>query len=160
LTEKFQISEDKYMSEKQRFFYVDGKAVPVSEEVYQTYWHYERKERYAVHDLKISRRVCDRETRKMSYVPGREISYEDLSEEEKELAASGPSMEEQVIDSVWLQDLMQGLTEQERQIIHQLYVLGKTERKSCAAMGLNLSTFQRHRDALLKKLREILQKNF
>jgi len=148
------------MSENQRFLYVDGKAVPVSEEVYQTYWHYERKERYAVHDLKISRRVRDRETRKMSYVPDREISYEDLPEEKKVFAASGPSMEEQAIDSVWFQDLMLGLTEQKQQIIHQLYVLGKTERESCAAMGLNLLAFQRHRDALLKKLREILQKNF
>ncbi len=146
------------MSKKQRFLYMEGKAVPVSEEVYQTYWHYGHKERYAVHDLKISRRVRDRETRKMSYIPDREISYEDLPEEKKEFAASGPSMEEQVIDSVWFQDLMRGLTEQKQQIIHQLYVLGKTERESCSAMGLNLLAFQRHRDALLKKLREILQK--
>ena len=34
------MSKDK----KQRYLYIDGQAVPVTEEVYRAYWHYTAKE--------------------------------------------------------------------------------------------------------------------
>ncbi len=42
------------MSDKQekRYLYINGQAVPVSEQVYQAYHHYERKEEYFTYDLK------------------------------------------------------------------------------------------------------------
>ena len=34
------------------YLYIDGQAVPVSEQVYRVYQHYERKEEYFSYDLK------------------------------------------------------------------------------------------------------------
>ena len=36
------------------YLYIDGQAVPVSEQVYRVYQHYERKEEYFSYDLKTS----------------------------------------------------------------------------------------------------------
>ncbi len=40
---------------KQRYLYINGQAVPVTEQVYQAYWHYERKEEYFSYDLKVEK---------------------------------------------------------------------------------------------------------
>ena len=37
---------------KQRYLYVEGQKIPVSEELYQVYYHFARKERYFSEDLK------------------------------------------------------------------------------------------------------------
>ena len=42
------MSKDK----KQRYLYIDGQAVPVTEEVYRAYWHYTAKEDYFTLQLK------------------------------------------------------------------------------------------------------------
>ena len=36
------MSEDK----EKRYLYIDGQKVPVSEQIYKTYWEYTEKERY------------------------------------------------------------------------------------------------------------------
>ena len=130
------------MSEKQKkyYLYIDGQAVPVSEQVYRTYHHYGRKEE--------------------SFTPSREDSYERLLEANQQFASAGPSPEEEATASIWLEDLMRGLSSEERDIITQLYVLDRTERQASAALGWALSTFHRRKLALLKKLRALLQKSF
>lgn len=52
------------------------------------------------------------------------------------------------------------MSEEEQQMIYQLYFLEKSEREVCAAMNLVLSTFQRRKRALLEKLRKNLEENF
>lgn len=37
------------------YLYIDGQAVPVSEQVYRVYQHYERKEEYFSYDLKTEK---------------------------------------------------------------------------------------------------------
>ena len=64
-----------------------------------------------------------------------------------------------VVSSVWLEEILSLLTDEERQIIEQLYIFGHTEREACSAMNLVLSTFQRRKKALLQKLRSLLEKN-
>ena len=51
------------MSEKQKkyYLYIDGQAVPVSEQVYRTYHHYGRKEEYFTYNLKTEKFSCDQE---------------------------------------------------------------------------------------------------
>ena len=42
--------------EQQKFYlYIDGQAVPVSEQVYRAYHHYARKEEYFTYDLKAEK---------------------------------------------------------------------------------------------------------
>ena len=37
------------------YLYIDGQAVPVSEQIYRVYQHYERKEEYFSYDLKTEK---------------------------------------------------------------------------------------------------------
>ena len=150
------------MSEKQKkyYLYIDGQAVPVSEQVYRTYHHYGRKEEYFTYDLKTEKFSCDQEAQTAAFTPSREDSYERLLEANQQFASAGPSPEEEATASIWLEDLMRGLSSEERDIITQLYVLDRTERQASAALGWALSTFHRSKLALLKKLRALLQKSF
>ena len=136
------------------YLYIDGQAVPVSEEIYRVYQHYERKEEYFSYDLK--REKFQKET--ASFLPSREDSYERLLEKDRQFAASGQSVEKMVVSSVWLEEILSLLTDEERQIIEQLYIFGHTEREACSAMNLVLSTFQRRKKALLQKLCSLLEK--
>ena len=149
------------MSEEQKkyYLYIDGQAVPVSEQVYRTYHHYGRKEEYFTYDLKTEKFSCDQEAQTAAFIPSREDSYERLLEANQQFASAGPSLEEEAISSIWLKDLMRGLSPEERDIITQLYILDKSERQACAALNLALSTFHHRKKALLEKLRNLLSEN-
>lgn len=145
--------------QKQFYLYIDGQAVPVSEEVYREYRHYARKEEYFLHDLKREKFVCDQAARTATFTPSREDSYDRLLEGDRQFAAQGPTLEETVVSSIWMQDLMGKLSPQEREIIYQLYVLEKSEREASAALHLAQTTFRRRKKALLEKLRTLLSEN-
>lgn len=145
------------MSEKkQRYIYIEGQAIPVSEDVYRVCRHYERKEEYFSRDLKMER--FQRDTNQ--FLPSREDSYDRLLDQGKQFAGESKPVEEEVVSSVWMAELFRHLTGEERQIIQQLYILERTEREACAAMNLARATFQRKRDRLLAKLKEMLEENF
>lgn len=149
------------MSEKQKkyYLYIDGQAVPVSEQVYRAYHHYGRKEEYFTYDLKTEKFSCDQEAQTAAFTPSREDSYERLLEAKQQFASAGPSPEEEAISSIWLEDLMRGLSPEEQDIITQLYVLGRTELEACAALHWARATLQRRKYALLEKLRNLLNEN-
>ena len=67
------------------YLYIDGQAVPVSEQVYRVYQHYERKEEYFSYDLKTEKFQKDTAT----FLPSREDSYERLLAKDKQFATSG-----------------------------------------------------------------------
>ena len=92
------------------YLYIDGQAVPVSEQVYRAYRHYERKEEYFSYDLKTEK--FQKET--ATFLPSKEDSYERLLEKDRQFAASGVSVEEQAVSSVWLAALLQRLSEDEK----------------------------------------------
>lgn len=80
------------MSEKQKkyYLYIDGQAVPVSEQVYRTYHHYGRKEEYFTCDLKTEKVSCDQEAQTAAFTPSREDSYERLLEANQQFALCRP----------------------------------------------------------------------
>ena len=92
------------------YLYIDGQAVPVSEQVYRVYQHYERKEEYFSYDLKTEKFQKDTAI----FLPSREDSYERLLEKDKQFAASGQPVEKQAVSSVWLEELLQHLSSDER----------------------------------------------
>ena len=65
------------------YLYIDGQAVPVSEQIYRVYQHYERKEEYFSYDLKTEKFQKDT----ASFLPSREDSYERLLEKDRQFAA-------------------------------------------------------------------------
>lgn len=64
------------------YLYINGQAVPVSEQVYRVYQHYERKEEYFSYDLKTEKFQKDTAT----FLPSREDSFERLLETDRQFA--------------------------------------------------------------------------
>ena len=63
------------------------------------------------------------------------------------------------ISGIWLEQVLDTLTEEERRIVQEFYINGKNEREACAALGLPKTTFRRREQRLREKL-GILLKNF
>ena len=157
------------------YLYIDGQAVPVSEQVYRAYQHYERKEEYFSYDLKTEK--FQKET--ATFLPSREDSYERLLEKDRQfaasgvsveeqqyglalpppfwIAASGVSVEEQAVSSVWLEELLQCLSADERVILHKLYFEDKSERNVSIELGISKTALHHRKVKLLQKLKKLLE---
>lgn len=126
------------MSEKQKkkkYLYINGKAVPVSEQVFRTSRHHGRKEEYFIYDLKTEKFSCDQETQTVRFTPSWEDSYERLLAANHQFAAAGPSPEEEAISNLWLEDLMRGLSPEEQDIITVDVVLVFSLDRLCRKIG-------------------------
>lgn len=108
--------------------------------------------------LKTSRYRCDKKTQARIFVPARECSLEQLTATGQQFLSSGPSVEDLVLSRIWLEELLETLTEEERGIVQLFYIQGKTERTACAALGLPKTTFRRHEQRLRVKLGILLKK--
>lgn len=148
------------MSKQDFYLYSDGKPVKVSKEVYQEYYRGERKERYFSQDLKKERMVVDQQTQTITVMPSREDSYERLLKIHKQFAIPDEPLEMQVVDSLLIESALQTLSDEERTLIYELFYLDRTEREVSAALNMARSTLQRRRNQALKKLRELLEKEF
>lgn len=135
------------------YLYIDGQAVPVSEQVYRVYQHYERKEEYFSYDLKTEKFQKDTAI----FLPSREDSYERLLEKDKQFAASGQPVEEQAVSSVWLEELLQHLSSDERIILHKLYFEDKSERIVSMELGISKTALHQRKVKLLQKLKNFLE---
>ena len=136
------------------YLYIDGQAVPVSEQVYRVYQHYERKEEYFSYDLKTEKFQKDTAI----FLPSREDSYERLLEKDKQFAASGQPVEEQAVSSVWLEELLQHhLSSDERIILHKLYFEDKSERIVSMELGISKTALHQRKVKLLQKLKIFLE---
>lgn len=148
------------MSEKDFYLYIDGKSIKVSKEIYQEYYYGKRKEQYFMKDLKKEDADIEQESQKVVFIPGREISYEQLLELNVSFASSEESLEDRAIRSVLLEQAIKSLSLEEQTIIRELYYLGKTERQVSTELHMAKTTLQRRRDKALKKLREFLEESF
>ncbi len=135
------------------YLYIDGQAVPVSEQVYRAYQHHERKEEYFSYDLKTEK--FQKET--ATFLPSREDSYERLLEKDRQFAASGVSVEEQAVSSVWLEEVLQCLSAGERVILHKLYFEDKSERNVSIELGISKTALHHRKVKLLQKLKNFLE---
>jgi len=135
------------------YLYIDGQAVLVSEQVYHVYQHYERKEEYFSYDLKTEK--FQKET--ATFLPSREDSFERLLEQDKQFSASGQPVEEQAVSSVWLEELLQHLSADERIILHKLYFEDKSERIVSTELGISKTALHQRKVKLLQKLKNFLE---
>lgn len=135
------------------YLYINGQAVPVSEQVYRVYQHYERKEEYFSYDLKTEK--FQKET--ASFLPSREDSYECLLEKTQQFADSGQPVEEQAVSSVWLEGLLECLSADERIILHKLYFEDKSERIVSTELGISKTALHQRKVKLLQKLKKFLE---
>ena len=100
--------------------YINGQAVPVSEEVYRAYKHFERKEEYFTYDLKAEK--FSRKT--ASFLPSREDSYERLLEANQQFVIQEVSVQVQVeklLDAEMVKKALLFLNPEERELINLLF---------------------------------------
>ena len=90
-------------------------------------------------------------------MPSREDSYERLLEKDRQFAASGVSVEEQAVSSVWLEELLQCLSADERVILHKLYFEDKSERNVSIELGISKTALHHRKVKLLQKLKNFLE---
>ena len=76
------------MEKRDFYLYINGQPVPVSEEVYREYYRAEDKERYFMGRLKKGHTKVNPETKEIRYIPSRELSYEQLVEQDWQFAAT------------------------------------------------------------------------
>ena len=144
---------------KKYYIVVNGERVPVSEQVYRAYHHYQRKEEYFTYDLKAERFICDFGSQTAFFVPSREDSYERLLDLEQQFAADGIPLDEQVADSDWMDTLLDVLDPKERHIIRGIFIEQRTEQDLGTELHVSQNTVHYWKKKALKKLRKILEKN-
>ena len=132
---------------------INGQAVSVSEQVYRVYQHYERKEEYFSCDLKLEKFQKDTAT----FLPSWEDPYKRLLEKDRQFTASGQSVEEQAVSSVWLEELLHYLSADERIILRKLYFEDKSERIASMELGISKTTLHQRKVKLLQKLKIFLE---
>ena len=113
---------------KQRYLYIDGEAIPVTEKVYRAFWHYEDKEDYFMRLLKTPRQIRDKETQEVIVVPAREIPMEQIPVWLRSSTTAQSNVEDLVLSGIWLEQVLDTLTEEERRIVQEFYINGKNER--------------------------------
>lgn len=149
------------MNNKKYFLYVDGRKVPVSEEVYTIYAKSERKERYMLSELKQGRLIIDGE--KVIEVSSREDSYDRLLEADRQFPDSSQlSLDDALCKHEMLKKLemaLCSLTDDELALIQEVFYLERTEREIAKNRNMAPTTIHSRKVAVLKKLRKLLEKN-
>ena len=141
---------------KQRYLCIEGKNIPVSEEIYQVYYQFARKERDFSEDLKREQLLYDTEQRIVVLLPSREDSYERLLEQDRQFSdPNAATPEDDAIKADLLDRLAQALhtlSDDERNIIWKLFYLEKTEREASASLHMPLSTFHNRKNTVLRNV--------
>ena len=149
------------MQEKDFYLYMDGQPIPVSEEVYREYYRAENKERYFMGRLKKGHTTVDPDTQQIQYIPSREVSYEQLLEQDWQFAAPDASVEDKVVRSDMLEKLeavLHSLSAEELALLETLFYLEKTEREVAGLYDVSQNTIHYRKSRLLDKLKKMMEK--
>lgn len=136
--------------------YINGQAIPVSEEVYRAYKHFERKEKYFTYDLKAEK--FSKKT--VSFLPSREDSYERLLETNQQFMIQEVSVQVQVeklLDAEMVKKALSFLNPEERELINLLFYQEKTEQEIGGLLHISQQAVNKRKQAVLIKLRKLLK---
>lgn len=147
------------MSEKDYYLYINGQPVKVNKEVYEEYYYWERQERYFMNDLKKGKVVINPENGETTIIPSREVSYEQYFRNGEPFVMEKGTVDEQMIDQLALREAMQEISEEERELIWELFFLEKTERQVSEALHIAKSTLHHRRNRILEKLKKYLEED-
>lgn len=136
--------------------YINGQTVPVSEEVYRAYKHFERKEEYFTYDLKAEK--FSKKT--ASFLPSREDSYERMMEANQQFVIQEVSVQVQVeklLDAEMVKKVLSFLNSEERELINLLFYQEKTEQEVGILLHISQQAVNKRKQAVLIKLRKLLK---
>lgn len=147
------------MEEKDYFLFINGQHIQVSKDVYEEYYYWERQERYFMNDLKKGTTVIDPETGETMIIPSKEVSYEQCFRYGEPFSVKEEVEEDQVINRIILNEAMQKISREEKELIWELFFLGKTEGQVSEALHIARTTLRHRRDKVLAKLKQYLEGN-
>ena len=146
---------------KDFFLYVSGQKIPVSEQVFKEYQHYERKERYFLADLKVEGFDSDQKTQTAVFTPSREDSYDRLLEQDQQFTSSdSESVEDAAIKAILIEQLyhaLNTLSRDELTLIYEVFFLHHTMRQISKKMNVSVGTVSKRKMAVLRKLRKLVE---
>jgi DNA-directed RNA polymerase specialized sigma24 family protein len=129
---------------KDRYIWIDGMKVPVTEEVYRAYY-----------------RPVWREAKQKEVRGDMEYSLDALEDAGFEAVSNDPLVDEIVADKLLLDELyaaLAELTDDERSLIDALYYQEKSEREVSKETGVPRKTLSYHKTKLMDKLRRLIEK--
>lgn len=142
---------------------VENERIEVTEDVYHTYWHYTEKEKYFMGKLKKGKFVSDQEKEVAEFIPSREDSLERLEERGIKFPDTVSLTPEETLYKKelysFLKTALSALTDEEFNLIQELFYLEKTEREVAALLHTAASTINYRKHKVLAKLRKLLEKN-
>ncbi|MEW8994431.1 sigma factor-like helix-turn-helix DNA-binding protein [Clostridium sp.] len=139
-----------------RVIFIGKEAIPVTEEVYQTYYKGRRRERYMQSDVKVGRIDVDMENQKVTFVDSKEDSIERLYEQGADFKDE-QSVEDIACDNAMLLILNKAkeiLDEEELKLINAVYDQELTYRQAGEILNISHVAVQKRHNKILEKLRK------
>ena len=132
----------------------NGKAVEVSDEIYEILKKSDRRIKYVEHDLKETQYIIDQKKETVKEIPSREDSLDRLTSLGFDFADSTADFDVAVLRKIMLNQALEKLSDEERYLITQLFYFGRTERSLAEELGVSQYTVNRNKHKILKKLKD------
>ena len=133
----------------------------VSKEIIEVLEKSDRQMEYLQYDIKVERCRIDSVSGTVTYLPSREDSYERLLEENKQFAAAGEDVDDAVIKTMMIEKMLtclKQLTQEEQELITELFFKSKSERQLAAETGIHFMTIHDRKIKILGKLKKLMEK--
>lgn len=134
----------------------NGKAVEVSEEIYEYLVKSDRRIRYIEEDLKRNTYIIDSENEKVTVIPKREQSLDRLMEIGMDFSDGMMDFQDNMILKVSLDEALAKLCDEERHLIIQLFYFMRSEKDMASELNVTRRTISNRKRKILLKLRSFI----
>ena len=134
----------------------NGRAVEVSDEVYEILKKSDRKIRYVEKDLKCNTYIIDSVNEKVTVIPKREQSLDRLMEIGRDFADSVSDFQDSTILKIMLDKALAQLNDEDLNLIVQLFFLKRSEKDIAEELGVTRCTVNNRKHKILLKLRKLI----
>lgn len=134
----------------------NGKAVEVSDEIFEILKKSDRRIRYVEEDLKQTRYIINKKKGTTREIPAREDSLDRLTALGHDFADSAADFDDAVLRKIMLEQALEKLSDEERYLITQLFYFGRTERDLADELGVYRNAVHSQKAKILKKLKKML----
>ncbi len=134
----------------------NGKAVEVSEEIYEYLVKSDRRIRYIEKDLKRNTYIIDSENEKVTVIPKREQSLDRLMETGMDFSDGMMDFQDSTILKITLDEALAKLSDEERHLIIQLFYFMRSEKDMASELNVSRRTISNRKRRILLKLRSFI----
>ncbi len=134
----------------------NGKAVEVSEEIYEYLVKSDRRIRYIEEDLKRNTYIIDSENEKVTVIPKREQSLDRLMETGMDFSDGMMDFQDSTILKITLDEALAKLSDEERHLIIQLFYFMRSEKDMASELNVSRRTISNRKRRILLKLRSFI----